>query len=149
VIVPTDQLISLRGVVAMVDGGFDPIHPGHITYFREAAALGAPVLCNISADEWLVAKHPLLLKQDERAEIIDAIRYIDYTHLSRGSTEDVLRELRPRFYVKGADWRARLPHEQIEICAAHGIEIVYLETVINSSTALLERYERHFRNRYF
>jgi cytidyltransferase-like protein len=146
VILPADQLISLRGVVAMVDGGFDPIHPGHITYFRAAAALGAPVLCNISPDEWLAAKHPLLLRQHERAQIIDAIRYIDYTHLSHGSTEDVLRELRPRFYVKGADWRGRLPGEQVEICAAHGIEVVYLETVTNSSTALLERYERHRRD---
>jgi D-beta-D-heptose 7-phosphate kinase/D-beta-D-heptose 1-phosphate adenosyltransferase len=143
VIVTTEELVSLRGAVAMVDGGFDPIHPGHVTYFREAAALGAPVLCNISTDEWLVAKHPLLLKQNERAQIIDAIRYIDYTHLSRSSTEDVLRELRPRLYVKGADWRDRLPDEQVEICAAHGIQVVYLETVTNSSTAILERYERH------
>lgn len=142
-IVTTEELVSLRGAVAMVDGGFDPIHPGHVTYFREAAALGAPVLCNISTDEWLVAKHPLLLKQNERAQIIDAIRYIDYTHLSRSSTEDVLRELRPRLYVKGADWRDRLPDEQVEICAAHGIQVVYLETVTNSSTAILERYERH------
>jgi D-beta-D-heptose 7-phosphate kinase/D-beta-D-heptose 1-phosphate adenosyltransferase len=146
VIVPTEELVSLRGAVAMVDGGFDPIHPGHITYFREAAALGAPVLCNISTDEWLVAKHPVLLKQHERAEIIDAIRYIDYTHLAHGSTEDVLRELRPRFYVKGADWRGRLPDGEVEICAAHGIEMVYLETVTNSSTAILERFERHLRD---
>jgi glycerol-3-phosphate cytidylyltransferase-like family protein len=148
VIVPTEQLASLRRTVAMVDGGFDPIHPGHVAYFREAADLGLPVLCNIAADEWLVEKHPLLLTQGERAEIIDAIRYIDYTHLSQGPTEDVLRELRPRFYVKGADWRLRLPDEQIEICAAHGIEIVYLETIINSSTALVERYERHIRDRH-
>ena len=61
-------------------------------------------------------------------------------HLSQTSTEDVLRALRPRYYVKGADWRDRLPGEQVEICAQAGTEIVYLDTVIGSSTAIVERW---------
>jgi cytidyltransferase-like protein len=144
-IVATEELASLRGVVAMVDGGFDPLHAGHVAYLREAAALSAPVLCNLAPDTWVAAKHPPLLAQRERAEVVDAIRYVDYTHLASGSTEDVLRELRPRYYVKGADWRDRLPAEQLEICAAHGVDVVYLDTVVNSSTAILERYERRLR----
>jgi D-beta-D-heptose 7-phosphate kinase/D-beta-D-heptose 1-phosphate adenosyltransferase len=141
VIVATEELGAHAGVVAMVDGGFDPIHPGHVAYFREAAALGAPVLCNVSSDDWVGAKHRPLLTQAERAEIIDAIRFVDYVHLSHGTTEDVLRALRPRFYVKGADWRDRLPAEQVEICAGAGTEIVYLDTVLGSSTAILERWQ--------
>ena len=31
-----DQLPPLAGTVAMVDGAFDPLHPGHIEYFRAA-----------------------------------------------------------------------------------------------------------------
>jgi len=33
-IVPTEQLGAHRGRVAMVDGGFDPLHGGHVAYFR-------------------------------------------------------------------------------------------------------------------
>lgn len=141
-IVTTEQLPDLAGSVAMVDGGFDPLHAGHIAYFQEAHALGVPLLCNVSADEWVERKHPPLLAQGERGAVIDSIRWVDYVHLSRTTTADVLRALRPRYYVKGADWRGRLPNEEVEVCVDYGIEVVYLETVIDSSTAILERFVR-------
>jgi cytidyltransferase-like protein len=124
----------------MVDGCFDPLHRGHIEYFRAAAQLGAPVLCNIAQDDYLRTKHPPLLARDDRASIIDALRYITYTHISPVSTADVLRELRPRYYVKGEDWRPHLPAEQLEIAREHGIEMVFLSTVHHSSTAILKRF---------
>ncbi len=136
-IVTTEQLAPFRGQVAMVDGGFDPLHAGHVAYFRGAAALGAPVVCNLAPDAYVARKHRPLLAQRDRAAVIDAIRWIDLVHLSQGSTEAALRALAPRFYVKGADWRDRLPAEQLEICAGQGTEVVYLDTVLASSTALL------------
>jgi cytidyltransferase-like protein len=139
-IVDTAALPEYAGRVAMVDGGFDPLHAGHVGYFRAAAALGAPVLCNLASDEYVARKHPPLLTQRERATVIDSIRYIDYVHLSRSTTEDALRTLRPRFYVKGLDWEGKLPSDQLSLCAEHGIEIVYLDTVTASSSAILARY---------
>ena len=124
----------------MVDGGFDPLHRGHIEYFRAAAQLGAPVLCNVSSDAYVSTKHPVFLPEDQRAAILDAIRFIDYTHVNPYDTETVLRELRPRYYVKGADWRGRLPAGQEAICAEHRIEIVYLDTVLESSSRILRDY---------
>lgn len=141
-IVATDGLAALAGTVAMVDGGFDPIHPGHVAYFRAASELGTPVLCNVSSDDWVARKHPPLLSQAQRAEIIDAIRFVDYVHLSSTDTAQVLALLRPRSYVKGADWRGRLPEEELAVCREHGIEVVFLDTVRDSSTAILERFER-------
>lgn len=139
-IVNADDLPGLSGPVAMVDGGFDPLHAGHIAYFAAAAQLGVPVLCNLTPDGWIERKHPPLLPQHERAAVIDAIRHIAYTHPSRTSTRDVLAALRPRFYVKGADWRGRLPEEERETCRELGVEIVYLDTVTNSSSAVLRDY---------
>ena len=123
----------------MVDGGFDPLHDGHVRYFREAREFGAPVLCNVSGDVYVSRKHPPLLPEDQRVVVIDALRDVDYTHLSQTTTAWVLGELRPRYYVKGADWRGRLPEEETEVCAEMGVEIVFLDTVFDSSTALLER----------
>lgn len=138
-IVGWEELATLRGAVSMVDGGFDPLHAGHVEYFRAAAELGYPVLCNVAPDEWVARKHPVLLPQDERGAVVDAIRHVAYTHLSQATTASVLEELRPRFYVKGSDWRDRLPEEETEVCSRCDIEIVYLETVVNSSTAVVER----------
>jgi cytidyltransferase-like protein len=140
VIVETAQLDELSGRVAMVDGGFDPLHAGHVAYFREAGALGAPVLCNLAPDEWVARKHPPLLPQAERAQVVDAIRFVDYVHVAAGPTVDTLRRLRPCYYVKGADWQSRLPEEESAACTELGIEIVYLDTVLASSTDLVERF---------
>jgi cytidyltransferase-like protein len=140
VILDFADLSRYRGAVAMVDGAFDPLHKGHIEYFRAAAALGLPLLCNVASDRYVRTKHPPLLPEQHRAAVIDAIRYIDFTHVNLHDTETVLRELRPRYYVKGADWRDRLPPEQVRICAEHGIGIVYLDTVLDSSSRLLSEF---------
>ena len=141
-IVATEDLETYRSRVTMVDGGFDPLHPGHVLYFEAAAALGRPVLCNVAPDDWVARKHPPLLPQADRAALVDAIRFVDYVHLASGATVSVLRTLVPAAYAKGADWRNRLPDEETAICAELEIEVVYLDTVRDSSTALLERYDR-------
>lgn len=135
-----DALKQYRGVVGMVDGAFDPLHRGHIEYFRAATELGAPLLCNVASDAYVRTKHPPLLPDFHRVAVVDAIRYISYTHLYTVDTETILRELRPRYYIKGQDWRDRLPEEQVRICREHGIEIVYLDTVVDSSTRLLQQF---------
>jgi cytidyltransferase-like protein len=135
-----DALKEYRGRVAMVDGAFDPLHRGHIEYFRAAAGLGLPLLCNVASDRYVRLKHPPLLPEQQRAAVVDAIRYISYTHINEFDTETILRELRPRYYVKGKDWDGRLPPAQVEISREHGIEIVYLDTVLDSSTRILEQF---------
>jgi cytidyltransferase-like protein len=143
-----DELAHHRGRVAMVDGAFDPLHHGHIAYFRAAHELGVPVLCNVASDRYVGTKHRPLLTETQRATVIDAIRYIDYVHIYEIDTETVLRQLRPRYYVKGNDWRDRgLPPEQAVICREHGIEIVYLDTVLDSSSRLLQQFAADDQNR--
>jgi cytidyltransferase-like protein len=141
VILQFDELKEYRGRVAMVDGAFDPLHRGHIEYFRVAAErLDVPLLCNVASDSYVRSKHPPLLPEDQRAAVVDAIRYISYTHVNQFDTETILRQLRPRYYVKGKDWDGRLPAEQVAICREYGIEIVYLDTVTDSSSRLLQQF---------
>jgi len=143
------RLKDYRGSVAMVDGAFDPLHRGHVEYFRAAAEkLDVPLLCNVASDRYIRTKNrPPLLPEDQRAAVIDAIRYISYTHINLFDTETILRELRPKYYVKGSDWRGRLPAEQVSICREHGVEVVYLDTVFDSSTRILSEYCRQFTQR--
>lgn len=146
-IVTFDGLVDLRHRVAMVDGAFDPLHRGHIEYFRLASEqLDAPLLCNVASDLYVASKHPPLLPEGDRAAIVDAIRFIAYTYINPFDTETVLRQLRPRYYVKGSDWRDRLPAEQQDICREHGIEIVYLDTVLDSSSRILQEFARKHAN---
>ena len=138
-IVTTDQLHKYVGQLAMVDGSFDPLHDGHIEYFRAAATVGHPLLCNIASDKWTSSKHRVLLSQQQRGVVIDAIRYVSFVHLSATTTLHVLELLQPKVYIKGSDWVARggVPSDEKEICQKLGIEIMYLDTVTNSSSRLL------------
>lgn len=137
------ELDKIDCKVVMVDGSFDPIHEGHIAYFRAAAELGLPVLCNIAPDSWTSTKHAILLSQHQRALVIDAIRDIRYVHASELSTCEVLNLLKPSSYVKGNDWLARggIPEKEMKVCQELGINVVYLDTVLNSSSALLDAWQ--------
>ena len=76
---------------------------------REGSRLGRPLLANVASDDYVRRKHEPFLPAAQRAELVDAIRYIAYTHPNRFDTETVLEKLRPRYYVKGRDWEAALP----------------------------------------
>jgi D-beta-D-heptose 7-phosphate kinase/D-beta-D-heptose 1-phosphate adenosyltransferase len=140
VIVSTSELPRLAGRVVMVSGGFDPLHPGHIQYFREAAALGYPLLCNVSNDADVARKHAPLLLEGERIEVIDELACIAYSHLAAGTTAEVLRALRPALFAKGRDWRGCLPPSEIAACGELGVEVRFLDTVTCSSSGVLARY---------
>ena len=138
----TDQLPQYRQQLAMVDGSFDPIHDGHIGYFKAASELGVPLLCNVAPDSWTVSKHPVFLEQQQRGIVLDSIRYISFVHLANIATVEVLRLLQPKFYIKGNDWVARggVPEAEATVCAEFGIEVVYLATVTNSSSKILKEW---------
>ena len=140
-IVTWSELPALANQVIMVDGSFDPLHEGHIAYFAAAERLGKPVLCNITPDSWTAQKHPVLLSQNNRAAVIDAIRFVSYVHCSSRTTRDVIKHLRPVAYVKGADWlnRGGIPDEEKKLCDTLGVEVKYVDTVLNSSTRLIDR----------
>jgi len=123
----------------MVDGSFDPLHEGHIAYFKAAAELGLPVLCNVAPDSWTSQKHQILLPISQRAVVLDAIRYISHVLVGCESTEQALRTIKPKFFVKGNDWlkRGGIPLVELEVCKDTGTEVRYVDTVLNSSSELL------------
>lgn len=139
-IIDASQKDLLPPAFAMVDGCFDPIHRGHVEYFEIAHRLGVPVMCNAASDAYILGhkKRSPLLPQRDRLVVLDAIRYISFTVAADHGTAWSLRHFRPRYYVKGSDWRDRLPPEQVTICSELGIEIVYADCPRDSSTRILQ-----------
>ena len=57
--------------VVLVTGGFDPLHSGHIEYFKAAKELGDILMVGLNSDEWLVRKKGRpFMPFKERAAII-------------------------------------------------------------------------------
>lgn len=147
-IISTADLVKLRRKTIMTDGCFDPLHFGHIAYFKFAAGFGLPVLCNVETDRYIKEskKRPPLLPETQRIQVIDAIKYITYTHLQITTTTDVLRQLEPLKYIKGADWINKiLPEDEFEMCKKYGIEVVYTDKNLESSTELINRFSRNLK----
>lgn len=138
----TEELGIYKNKLALVDGSFDPIHDGHVKYFQAASQLGMPVLCNVAPDSWTSSKHKVLLNQEQRGVVLDSIKYLDFVHLSSISTAEVIKLLEPRIYIKGNDWLTRggIPEIEELLCRNLGIEILYLQTVTNSSSKLLQNW---------
>jgi bifunctional ADP-heptose synthase (sugar kinase/adenylyltransferase) len=63
-------------------------------------------------------------------------------HLAEIPTVEVLKLLQPKMYIKGNDWieRGGIPQGEAEVCVKYGIEVVYLQTVTNSSSQILARW---------
>lgn len=63
--------------VVIVTGGFDPLHSGHIAYFKAAKELGDILVVGVNSDEWLTRKkgRPFMSLQ-ERINIVENIKCV-------------------------------------------------------------------------
>ena len=64
--------------IVLVTGGFDPLHSGHIEYFKAAKQLGDELHVGLNSDEWLTRKkgRPFMSFED-RASIINELSVVD------------------------------------------------------------------------
>ena len=64
--------------VVLVTGGFDPLHSGHIAYFKAAKELGDHLVVGVNSDDWLVRKKGKpFMPFEERAAIIKELECVD------------------------------------------------------------------------
>ena len=64
--------------VVVVSGGFDPVHSGHIAYFKAAKELGDKLIVALNSDDWLVNKKgKFFMPFEERSIIIKNLKMVD------------------------------------------------------------------------
>ena len=64
--------------IVVVSGGFDPIHSGHIEYFKSAKKHGDKLLVALNSDAWLEKKKgKIFMPFSERYSIVSSIKYVD------------------------------------------------------------------------
>lgn len=81
--------------VVLTTGGFDPLHSGHIEYFKEAKKLGDILVVGVNSDEWLSRKKGQpFMNVNERVSIIKSLAVVDSVIVfndNDGTAKDAIR----------------------------------------------------------
>jgi cytidyltransferase-like protein len=65
--------------IVLITGGFDPLHSGHIAYFKAAKELGDILIVGVNSDAWLTRKKGSpFMPYKERATIVRNIVGVDF-----------------------------------------------------------------------
>lgn len=115
--------------IVLANGCFDLFHVGHIRYLAGAKALGDCLIVALNSDEQVRmlkgAQRPFM-PESERAEIISALKFVDYvTIFPEPTVEELIRAIRPDFHAKGTDYTAgNVPEREIVIECGGKVAIV-------------------------
>ena len=129
--------------LVFTNGVFDLLHVGHVRYLAQARALGDALLVAINNDRSvreLKGPDRPVFDQDERAEILAALRHVDYVVVFDDiSPRSLIKRLLPDVLVKGGDYQLDEIHGREEVEAAGG-KVISLPFVPGASTtSLLQR----------
>ncbi len=126
--------------LVFTNGVFDLLHVGHVRYLTAARALGDALVVAINSDRSvreLKGPDRPVFNQAERAEILAALRCVDYvTIFDDISPRRLITELLPDVLVKGGDYALDQIHGREEVEAAGG-NVVALPFVEGASTTEL------------
>jgi 2-polyprenyl-3-methyl-5-hydroxy-6-metoxy-1,4-benzoquinol methylase len=146
-IISKENINILPKEFLLIGGAYDPIHEGHIEYFKYVSKYGLPGVLSLDPDEYVESKHTKLLPQAARAVVLNSIKYIDYVYINSDTTAEALALLKPTIFIKGKDWEGKLPVEEIDFCRANNIKIEYLDTKLNSSSKYLIGYNKNLNEK--
>ena len=133
-----------RGMtIAFANGCFDLLHVGHVRYLQ-GAALEADLLVVAVNDDAVVrrlkGKDRPIVGERERAELIDALRGVDYVTLFGDLTVGPLLEaLRPDVHCKGTDYTVETVPERAIVQAYGGRTAIVGDPKDHSTRDLLAR----------
>jgi len=153
VICTLEQAAALREKIredgfscAVANGAFDLLHVGHVRYLLAAKELVGPdglLVVGINTDrsvrESKGAKRPLV-PQQERAELVNAVKGVGCVVLfDERTAENLLRQLRPDFHVKGTDYTPDTVPERALVASWGGRTVIAGDPKDHSTTDFIQQ----------
>jgi len=136
--------------VVLVTGGFDPLHSGHIEYFKAAKQLGNILVVGVNSDAWLERKKGrAFMPSNERVTIIQNLKVVDHCILFNdddGSAREAIRNVKMLYpnsqiiFANGGDrTKDNIPEmSKTDVEFAFGVGG---ENKLNSSSWILEEWK--------
>ena len=95
---------SDAGTTVVAQGTFDLLHPGHVHYLEDAAAMGEELWVIVARSRNVTHKRPPVVPEGQRRELVGALEAVDRAIL--GHQEDIfvpIEEIDPDVIVLGHD----------------------------------------------
>ena len=127
--------------IVLANGCFDLFHAGHIRYLAGAKDLGDCLIVGINSDEQvgkLKGENRPFTNENERAEIISALKFVDFvTIFEEPTVEQLIRAIRPDFHAKGTDYTVETVPEREIVRRLGGQTAIVGDPKDHSSTELI------------
>jgi rfaE bifunctional protein nucleotidyltransferase chain/domain len=129
--------------VVLANGCFDLFHVGHARYLAGAKAVADILVVGVNSDRQarvLKGAGRPFLPEDERAEIVAALRCVDLvTIFDEPTVTELILAIKPDFHAKGTDYTAESVPEREVIASVGGKVAIVGDPKDHSSTELIER----------
>lgn len=143
--------------IIIVSGGFDPLHSGHIAYFKSAKKLGEMLIVALNSDDWLIHKKgKFFMPFEERKLVIENLScvdmVIDFDDDELGSATNALikvKEMYPKDEIVFANGGDRGKENTSEM-SIPGVEFVFSvggDDKKNSSSLILKNWQYYYEER--
>lgn len=136
---------AIKGTLVMTSGGFDPLHPGHLSCIVDSKSYGTDLVVVVNGDWFLEVKkgrHFMDLKT--RCKIMSAIRGVDYVipfEVEGDFTvNEALLTIQPDIFTKGGDRHDPATIPEWDTCNSNGIELItgVGDSKVHSSSDIME-----------
>jgi cytidyltransferase-like protein len=143
--------------IIVVSGGFDPIHSGHIEYFKSAKDSGDKLLVALNSDKWLENKKgKFFMPFKERKAIIESIKYvndvIEFEDDKKGTCINALEKVKSLYpndqiyFANGGD-RNKENIPEMSVLNVNFIFNVGGDDKKNSSSGILNKWKYYLEER--
>jgi cytidyltransferase-like protein len=124
--------------IVLCVGCFDPFHYGHLQHFTKARKHGDILIVGVTRDKH-VNKGPgrPVFNVFARAAVIRALAIVDDV-IHCDSSLQALMEIQPHVFALGKEYHGMVKPEDERFCSLHGIDIVFTDGQVFSSTKILQ-----------
>ena len=138
---------------ALVSGGFDPVHVGHLRMFQDAKRISNNVVLLLNNDQWLIKKKGKpFMNQNQRKEILEEFKSISkviiQTSTDKSSSQAIEKFVKNHpdktiCYCNGGD-RSNIKNiREADICKKLGVDLQFEvggKMKVESSSQLTKNY---------
>jgi len=128
--------MSKRYDFALLSGGFDPVHIGHLAMIKEASNIASEVIILLNSDNWLIRKKgkPFMV-ESQRALILEEFESVSKVIIQTNDNDDSSNDAIINFhkknqkkticYCNGGDRSQENKIRESDVCKSLGIDLKF------------------------